>query len=414
MEQHDAIIIGGGPAGLFCAISCSVSGRSILLLEKQPVCGKKLLLTGSGQCNITHEGDIPQFVSHYGRNGRFVQPALFQFTNQDLTAYLKEQGIPLVVDMTGKIFPESRRSKDILDSLSRDLGRKGVRVRCNEPVLHVLRERSTFRIATMKNEYRTGAVVIATGGMSYPQTGSSGDGYAFARSLGHAIRTPVPALTPIIIRDYPFTDLAGISFPDCFFTIWREGKKRFGGSGDVLLTHTGLSGPGILDSSRYMMAGDEIRLSFVNAPDRQTFTRDFLERVHQSGRSRVASVLLSYQLPSRFTQRILEISGIHQDLPCSQLTVHGRIRLITALTGLPLKIQALGDFSVAMVTKGGVTLSEVNAKTMESRICPGLFFAGEILDFDGDSGGYNLQAAFSTGYLAAKNIRKRWNDPEYR
>ena len=248
-------------------------------------------------------------------------------------------------------------------------------------------------------------MVIATGGMSYPGTGSSGDGYSFAVSLGHAISKPAPALTPVTITGYPFSGCAGISFPKMAFSIWRGGKRVARCRGDVLFTHTGLSGPGILDNSRLMQAGDVLRLSFADAKDPGEFLKEASERIRSSGKRGLVTALVSGRLPVRFVRNLCVTIGVAPDTPCSQVTATERSRVVSALTDFPVTLSSLGDFSVAMVTKGGVDLTEVDRKTMESRLVGGLFFAGEVLDIDGDTGGYNIQAAFSTGFLAGSSIR---------
>ncbi len=406
MDQYDTIIIGGGPAGLFCAIHCTASGHSTLLLEKKQTCGSKLLITGSGQCNITHNGDIKVFLTHYGSNSKFLKPALYSFTNRDLADYFDKRGIALITDEGGKLFPSSRCSRDILDVLMGECSRAGIEIRCNEPVIRIVKDHELFEVVTRETTFLSKVLVIATGGVSYPATGSSGDGYRFSESLGHTIRKPVPALTPVFIDSFPLSDLSGISFYG-FFSVWRGRKKISGCRGDVLITHQGLSGPGILDNSRSMMPGDEIRLSFVGTLDQETFVQERSVLLRQRGRIKVASLFARYHIPARLITRLLEISGIAADQSCAHITASQRTRLIRSMTALPLKINSLGDFSVAMVTSGGVTLPEVNAKTMESQLINNLYFAGEVLDIDGDTGGYNLQAAFSTGWLAAQSIRKR-------
>lgn len=407
VESYDTVIIGGGPAGLFCGIHCIGKKHSVLLLEKKESCGNKLLITGSGQCNLTHDGDISSFLSHYGKKGKFLKPALYQFSNNDLTGFFIRNGIPFSTEDKGKIFPVSRRSRDILECLLRESRCRGVIIHTGENVIRVRRESALFIITTSKNEYACNNLVLATGGMSYPATGSTGDGYVFAEQLGHTIEKPVPALTPVFIERFLFASLAGISFPDMEFSIWRSGKKIARCKGDVLFTHTGLSGPGILDNSRLISAGDEIRLSFAVTSGRASFTADFSDRIQSFAKKQVTSLLASYGLPSRLILVLLDHDNIARNTLCSEVTVAERTRLFTSLTGLSLTVESPGDYSVAMVTRGGVRLSEVNPKRMESRISTGLFFAGEILDIDGDTGGYNLQAAFSTGYLAGHSIRAR-------
>ncbi|HPD74768.1 MAG TPA: NAD(P)/FAD-dependent oxidoreductase [Methanoregulaceae archaeon] len=409
--RSDTIIIGGGPAGLSCAIQCSLPGRRTLVLEKTEACGKKLLITGSGQCNLTHAGDIRDFPRHYGVNGKFLKPALSAWTNRDLCSFFATYGVPLETEADGKVFPRSRRSRDVLHVLLQACREKGTEIRCGEPVSSVNREKEVFRVDTSQGRYYSHHLVIATGGASYPATGSSGDGYRFAASLTHTLVPPAPALTPVYIDPFPLADLAGISFPGMVFTIWRENRKVAGCRGDVLITHTGLSGPGILDNSRSMLAGDEIRLSFVGGVPPDTCAREIVSGIPGQGFRNVASLLARYRIPSRVLDRLLELSGIDPHLSCAHLPAEKRKRIVASLTAFPLTISGLGDFTTAMVTRGGVALHDITARTMESRHMNNLFFAGEVLDIDGDTGGYNLQAAFSTGWLAGTSIRNRLLPP---
>ncbi len=364
-------------------------------------------MTGSGQCNLTHAGEIREFLRHYGSHGRFLKPALYSWTNRDLCGYFETRGVPLETEPGGKVFPKSRSSRDILNVLLRQCDESGVEIRCGEPVTRVEKKGDLFLVVTSRATRLADQLVVATGGKSFPGTGSSGDGYRIAAALGHTVVPQAPALTPVSIRNFPFAGLAGISFPDLSFSIWRGTKKVCACRGDVLITHTGLSGPGILDNSRSMLPGDGIRLSFTGDMNREKCSADLLKRIQANGSQRISALLLPYNLPLRIVARILTISGIDPDLSCAHLTAGQRNRLAESLTSLSLTIDDLGDFSVAMVTRGGVALSEVNHKTMESRLVKNLYFAGEVLDIDGDTGGYNLQAAFSTGRLAGTSTRAK-------
>ena len=264
--------------------------------------------------------------------------------------------------------------------------------------------------------YRSKLLVIATGGCSYPATGSSGDGYRFAGILGHRITEIGPALTPLLIKDYPFSDLAGLSFPDMKISLYRHAKIREH-RGDILFTHEGLSGPGILDLSRYIRAEDILKLSFVPDDKRKALEEWLLDKARLDGGRSLLSVLAdlprfvpsSVPLYPRLIKRMLEISGIAPDLKMAQLTREMRNCLIDNLTGLSLVVSDLCGYNTAMVTRGGVETIEVDPKTMQSRLVKGLYLVGEVLDVDGDTGGYNLQAAFSTGMLAARSIKSNFD-----
>ena len=408
MEQHDVVVIGAGPAGLFCALHAALPGHRILLLEKNPDPGAKLLLSGSGQCNITHSGEIRDFLSHYGDHGKQVKPALFGFTNRDLIDFFRKRGIAMMTDENGKVFPETRRSSDVLTLLFKECQERGVDLRCNEPATLVTHTAEGFAVTTPKATYFSPILVLSTGGASYPKTGSTGDGYRISASLGQPLTEIAPALTPLLIRNYPFAALSGISFECMKFSVWRAGKKLADRTGDVLFTHLGLSGPGILDASRDIHPGDVITLSFVGNLKREEFVADLTKRVEENRSWQISTILAAYPIPERLNRKLLKLSGIPDDLKCNHFSAEQRSCLIATCTQFPLTVEAPGGFSVAMVTRGGVALDGVNLKTMESKIIPNLYFAGEVLDIDGDTGGYNLQAAFSTGFLAAQSIRMKW------
>ncbi|MCU0629814.1 MAG: NAD(P)/FAD-dependent oxidoreductase [Methanoregulaceae archaeon] len=405
--RFDIVIIGAGPAGLFCAATAGAAGKTVLILEKNSGPGKKLLLSGSGQCNITHDGPVREFLTHYGPHGAFLKPALMNFPNTALIAFFKERGLDMVTTDRGKVFPVTLKSADILRILEKECVSCGVAIHYNEPVREVNHNGGYFSIVTRQALFSGSTLVISTGGVSYPGTGSTGDGYGLASSLGHTIAETAPALSPVIINRYPFRDLAGVSFDSLFFSLWREGKKIGSHQGDLLFTHQGLSGPGILDYSRFIHPGDTIRLSFIGPVRREQFTKEVSEKIAAHPVSHVKTVILYYKVPERLATQLLFLSGIPENLTCAHLTKEKRNILIANMLEFPLTVAKLGGFQEAMVTRGGVSLPEINPKTMESRQVPGLYFAGEVIDIDGDTGGYNLQAAFSTGYLAATSILKQ-------
>jgi hypothetical protein len=411
MDKYSLVVIGGGPAGLFCALRAAGNGRRILILEKKAHPGRKLLLSGLGQCNITHDEDIGSFLSHYGDNGRFLKPALMNFQNLDLISFFTERGLPLMTEPGGKVFPRSRKSSEILDILVKDCAAARVEIRCGNPVLEVSVWDDGFSIRTDQGTYRGDQLVIATGGLTYPATGSTGDGYVFARTLGHSVTEVSPALAAVTIQDYRFSDLAGISFPDVIISLYCAGQKVRRHTGDLLLTHSGLSGPGILDLSRFIGPGDTLRVSFLPSIDHQKVRGTLLSRISASGKARVRTVLTGFDLPERFVNKLLTLAGVDPDLTGAHLSRKDRSALIELLTGCPFVVGRLAGVHEAMVTRGGVTLAEIDPKTMESRLVPGLFFVGEVLDIDGDTGGYNLQAAFSTAALAARTIAGHSSGP---
>jgi len=399
-----AIVIGAGPAGLFCAIHASSKKDDILLLEKNPDPGRKLLIAGSGQCNITHEGGIRDFNTHYGDHGRFITPALLNFPNSSLTGFFKERGLETITTAGGKIFPASRKSSDILHVLVKECHARGVRIVYNAQVTGISRESGLFRVDTGSGIHYGERVVVATGGITYPETGSTGDGYLFAQSSGHTVTEIAPALAPVIIEGFPFGSLSGISFRQAGIAISRGGVKVGQGKGDLLFTHRGLSGPGILDCSRTIRPGDRLDISFINDLTREQLEADLMEKLKEHPVSGITGTITSYGLPERFVDAILAVNGISPAITCSHISRLQRKKITGSLTAFPFVVQALGGPEEAMVTRGGIHLPEINPKTMESRLVPGMFFIGEVLDIDGDTGGYNLQAAFSAGYLAGITI----------
>jgi hypothetical protein len=411
-EDYDLIIVGAGPSGLFCAINSMQNDKKIVIIERKNSPGHKLLISGFGRCNITHDGDTQDFLDHYGNHGRFLRPALLGFTNRDLISFFKDRGLGMVQERGGKIFPDTMQARDVLDILTLQCQELGVVIKCSQAVTSITRRGDGFFVGCVGGSYHSKLLAIATGGCSYPATGSSGDGYRFAGILGHSISEIGPALTPIFIKEYPFSELAGLSFSDMKISLYRHAKiKEY--RGDILFTHDGLSGPGILDLSRYIRAEDVIKLSFVPEDRREALEEWLVERARRNGGRSLRSVLASLPnfvpagvpLPPRLTKRLLEISGIASDLQTAQLTRKMRNRLIDNLTGLPLVVSDVCGFDLAMCTRGGVETAEVDPKTMQSRLVKGLYLVGDVLDVDGDTGGYNLQAAFSTGMLAARSIK---------
>jgi predicted Rossmann fold flavoprotein len=408
----DLIVIGAGPSGLFCALSSCQKDKRILVLEKKEAPGRKLLISGSGRCNLTHDGDIKAFLDQYGSQdggqGRFLRPALLGFDNRDLISFFEARGLPMVQAERGKVFPGSLKSRDVLKVLVDECHVCGIETRYGQKVRSVLASEEGFRLIAQDGIYKSPLLVIATGGCSYPATGSTGDGHRFARDLGHNVTELGAALTPVYIKDHPFPDLSGISFSQMEIYLYRNNKKIKEIQGDLLFTHQGLSGPGILDLSRHIRPDDALKLSFVKGMKREEMEGWLQSKVDKDGARGLRSFLGELGLPPRLIKRILVISKIPLYIKGAQMTREMRSLLAENLTGFSAVVEDLGGYDIAMVTRGGVDLREVNPKTMESRLIKGLYLVGEVLDVDGNTGGYNLQAAFSTGMLAARSIRKSW------
>lgn len=403
---YDLIVVGAGPAGLFCAITAGRAGMSVLVLEKNASAGRKLLAAGSGRCNITNAASADDFLLRYGSAGRFVKPALLGFTNGDLMAFFSGHGVPLVEMNDGKIFPASQNSRDILKVLLDEAARFKVEILYGAPMESASRDGDLFLVCAKDARFLSRNLLLSTGGKSYPGTGSTGDGYRFAKSFGHSIAETAPALAPLVIEDYAFADCAGISLKDAEFAVQRDGKEVARARGDVLFTHKGLSGPGILDSSRLMRSGDEILLRLSGAMGEGAVESAILAGADSAGSRTVKSFVCSLGIPERLALSALSRCGVDGAMAIARLDRESRKRLARGLSSMPFRIAELGRYEEAMATRGGVSLSEVNPKTMESRIARGLYFAGEILDVDGDTGGFNLQFAFSSGKLAAEAMIK--------
>ena len=431
---YRAIIVGGGPAGLFAAIRLAeTAGKAlaagaapdgspgILLLEKREWTGRKLLLSGSGQCNITHAGEISDFLGHYGGGARpeaaarFLKPALLGFANEALLAWFRDRGIEFETEEGGKVFPKDRRAASILKTLLDEAGRLGVEIRTGARVQgidraelggYIVRSEKTGADSGEEGGFSAPVVLIATGGASYPRTGSAGDGYALAAALGHSIVPPRPSLVSIAIQAFPLANLAGLSFKGAGLSLRRGGKRLLAREGDLLITHEGFSGPLILDASRHIQAGDTVELRFVAASVEEFRTR--LDAALKSSPRRLARTILAETgLTKNMAERFCDLAGVGPEETAASLPRAKREALCLLACACPFEVARLGSLDTAMATAGGVSLAEVNPGTMESRLAPGLFFAGEVLDIDGDTGGYNLQAAFSTGDRAAVGVTER-------
>ena len=394
----DLIVIGGGPAGIFSAIFAKNRGKKVLLLEKMEKLGKKLLIAGQGQCNLTHVGTKDDFISRYGNNGVFLKKALYKYPPQSMVEFFEKRGLPLIATEKGKYFPKTLRSLDVLSLLKEEL--QGVEIRLNSPVTKI-EKNEIFKVFVGENEYLAEKLIIATGGKSYEVTGSSGDGYRFSKNLGMKIVEPKPCLTPVYINDYPYASLSGVSFRDVILELWRENKKVGEYRGDLLFTHKNLSGPIIIDNSRYMEKGDRIKINYTGEK-RESFEKDFREKLKSS--KLIKNIFDNGNLSERFVGSTLKNLKIDEEKKAFELNKFEIKAIIEAFCESSYEISRLEGYNVAMATAGGVSLEEINKNTMESKKVKGLYIVGELLDIDGDTGGFNIQAAYSTGALAAENI----------
>lgn len=398
-KKYDTIITGAGPAGLFSAIHASSTGKKVIILEKNSNAGKKLLLSGSGQCNFTHTGNIAEFLKHYSDASNFIKPALSAFSNNDLVDFFELHGVKTSAREDGKIFPASMKAQDILTLLLKLCRDNSVEIKYNTQVHNVSHNGTDFTVSAGGETFLTMNFVIATGGNSYPATGSSGDGFRLASSLGHSITEITPALTPLYIKDYKLGNLSGISLKRSRIIITRCNKKITSGKGDILFTPKGLSGPGILDLSRHVRSGDRIAISLT---DRSIQEVESLlpDALKNEGKKSIRNILKILELPEKLIEALLASASVEPSKKAGEVSKAERNLIINLINEFPFEVIEKGNFTIAMATAGGVTRDEIDRKTMESRLVKGLYFAGEVTDIDGDTGGYNIQWAFSSGRAA--------------
>jgi predicted Rossmann fold flavoprotein len=433
MVKRKVIVAGGGASGLMAAGQAARSGAETLLLEKMHRPGRKLRITGKGRCNLTNLKPLPEFISHFGPNGRFLHQAFSRFFTSELLAFLEELGIRTVTERGNRVFPASDQAQDVVDALVGWVGRLGVSLKTRLPVGRLLVEGGRvkgvqvhkysshagksprdFRSSELGSEgkiYRADAVIIATGGASYPATGSTGDGYKLAESVEHRIVPIRPALTSLETAGEVAPSLQGLSLQNVTIRVWINGRKQIEAFGEILFTHFGLSGPIILSSSRQIVDAlrqnqrVEISIDLKPALDERKLNLRLLREIEAHGRQKYQS-LLKNLLPRKLIPVCMELTGIPPDRMGHQITAQERKRLREWLKDFRLKVTGYRPFEEAIITAGGVDIKEVNPRTMESRLVKGLYFAGEVMDLDADTGGYNLQAAFSTGWIAGRSAAR--------
>ncbi len=403
---YDVIIIGGGASGLFCA---SAYGRRVngLILEKTNFAGKKLLMSGSGQCNITHSGDIKEFIGHYGEKGKKIRSALYKFSNKAVIEFFQEKGVLMMSREDGKVFPEALNAQVVLETLTEGARENGFGIRYEHSVRRIEPLNGKYVIicdgahGKKKSEFQTHKIVVAAGGCSYPSTGSDGSMLQVLRELGLEIIPPRPSLTPIFVQNYPYEELSGISLSPALITV--NGKRV---CDDLLLTHRNFSGPGAINISRYVKTGDVLMINYFPGKTFEEIFSDFKQKVTKNSKQTITFLLeyLGTAIPKRFMEKLCERAGIDPGQKASGLNGSQLRTLAELLTKDTFSVSGTGGFSAAMATAGGVSLDEINLKNMECKKYPGLFIIGETLDVDGDTGGYNLQFAWSSGYLAGNTI----------
>lgn len=402
------IVVGGGAAGMMAAISAADSGADVVLIEKNEKLGKKIYITGKGRCNITNESDVEDLLKNVRSNPKFLYSAFYTFDSYRMMDFLESEGLKIKTERGNRVFPESDKSSDVIRTLKKALEKRGVKILLNTKVNNIEIENGVCKgvitqSGNRSERYAVDKVIIATGGCSYQSTGSTGDGYRFAKEADIKVTKCYPSLVPFNIDSDIPKRLQGLSLRNVKMTLTDKGKVIYEELGEMLFTHFGVSGPLVLSASTLVAGKDmsDVRISIDLKPALsneqldERILRDFSENKNSYFKNS-----LSRLLPSKMIPVIVEMSGIDEQKQVNNITKEERHELVGLLKGLTFRIDSLRGFNEAIITKGGVSVKEINPGTMESKKVKGLFFAGEVLDLDAVTGGYNLQIAWSTGYLA--------------
>ena len=400
-------IIGGGASGMMAGISASLSGNFVDLYESNEKLGKKIYITGKGRCNLTNNCDRLVFFNNVVSNSKFIYSCFSEVSNQFIINFFEKNGLKLKVERGNRVFPESDKASDVIKTLEKLLIKQGVNVKLNTRVSNLLVENNMIKgLIVNDDKIYYDSVIVCTGGISYQATGSTGDGYNFAKIVGHKIITPVAGLSAIKLHGNDFAELQGLSLKNVKISCFNNDKRMFSDFGEMLFTHFGVSGPIVLTMSSYINRENfknlTISIDLKPALNVETLNARLLREFLENNSKNISSVMRSL-VPSSLINLILRRANINPGVKCSEITKKQRFDLINVLKGLTFRVKELFDINQAIITSGGVSVKEINPKTMESKLVNGLFFAGEVLDVDALTGGFNLQIAFSTGYVAGKN-----------
>ncbi len=408
-HKRKIVVIGGGASGMVAAGRAAELGSDVVLLERMPRLGSKLRITGKGRCNITNTGDLEQFIRNYGRNGRFLYNCFSKFFNNDLVNFFEKRGVKTIVERGKRVFPESSDADEVVNCLIKYLEENKVTIKNNFRVTHLLLEKNRIVgvLGSNKEIVNGDAVILATGGMSYPQTGSTGDGYGLAQEIGHKIIEPKPGLVPLEIEEEYVREMQGLTLENVELTASLNGRKFAQIFGDMLFTHFGVSGPIVLTMSRDIVARMDqgiitLSINFKPALTGEMLEKRMLREFGEHGKMTYKNMLKHF-LPNKAINVFVKLSKIREDKRCGEITREERYRFTRLMTDFRLTVKGPRPIDEAIVTTGGVALDQINPHTMESKIVRNLFFCGEVIDVDGNTGGYNLQAAFSTGFVAGES-----------
>lgn len=407
--MHTVIVIGGGAAGMFAAYAAANSERDnrVILIEKNEKLGKKLYITGKGRCNLTNNVPVFEFLNNVVGNPKFLYSALTDLSPESVMRFFEENGCKLKTERGNRVFPVSDKASDITKTLQNVLVKSGVKIMLNTTVLGIETENGqTVGVQTESELMPCDSVIVCTGGLSYPSTGSTGDGYKFAKNAGHSIVSLKPSLCGLELCGIDFIPAQGVSLKNVAIAVLADGKTIYKDFGEMLFTHYGVSGPIILSASCIINRAKSENLSLsidLKPAISEQVLSERLVREFESGRLKSISNVMRALLPQSLISVVLSAANVNGDKRCCDLSKTDRINLVKSLKNLTFKIKKTRPIDEAIITAGGISVKEINPKTMESKFVKGLFFAGEVLDVDAFTGGFNIQIAFSTGYAAGKN-----------
>lgn len=410
MNKYDVIVIGSGAAGMISAIAAARRGKSVLLLEKLSKLGAKLKATGGGRCNLTNTLPNDEFMARFGREGRFMTPALDAFDHKRLRAFFEEIGVESHAPDGYRVFPTTHNAGTILTALEEEMRRLGVEVRCSQRVDKLLfNEEGMEGVSTQDNSYYASNVIIATGGLGYPVLGAEGDGYPLAESVGHKVTELFPAMMPLKVKETWVENCRADTLPKVELRVDLKKAKKLRAKGDLIFTKNGIRGPVVLDFAREVTPLIEkygevpLLLNLTKGKNEDELLKYIKEQIDKDSHQSTLDIIKTL-LPESLSQELCKLAGADCTLGFNKLEGKVRADLIKILAWTPLTVTGHEGFKMAMITRGGVSLKEIRPETMESKVLKGLFFCGEVMNLDGPCGGYNLQWSFASGYLAGMNV----------